>query len=100
MRPAGWRTCPQKYPPHRQIHFTRQPMATKNTGRRIPFLCFLRILYFALGGLQLLFNLGGFAYAATQIVELGTAHLAAADELHAGNGRGVNRENLLHTNAV
>ena len=50
--------------------------------------------------LNLLCDLGSLAYAAAQVVQLGTANLTVADNLELGNVRGVYREGLLDAYAV
>ena len=50
--------------------------------------------------LDLFCDLGSLAYAAAQVVQLGTANLTVADNLELGNVRGVYREGLLDAYAV
>ena len=48
----------------------------------------------------LLLDLGGLADAVAEVVELGPAHVAAADDLDLGDDRGVDREGALDADAV
>ena len=50
--------------------------------------------------LKLLLDLGGLAHAVAQIVQLGAAHAALADNLHGLHVGGVQGEHALHTYAV
>src|SRR5690349_24377167 len=43
---------------------------------------------------------GGLAAAATQVIQLGAAHVAAADHRDLGDRRGIQREDALHALAV
>ena len=45
-------------------------------------------------------DLGSLAHTVSQVVELSSANLTAADHFHAGNSGGMNGEYLLDTNAV
>ena len=47
--------------------------------------------------LKLLLDLGGLAHAVAQIVQLGAAHAALADNLHGLHVGGVQGEHALHT---
>src|SRR5512132_1778205 len=51
-------------------------------------------------GLALLADLGGLTDAVAQVVELGPADITPADDLDLGDGRGVQRERALDTDAV
>ena len=50
--------------------------------------------------LQLLFNLGALTHAAAQIIQLGPADRTVADNLDGIDRGGMNREDLLHADAV